>query len=451
MRTGDFYSSVWRRTVLRGAERFASSKVDPALRILAETQQLSRDELLAWQWEKFKRLIDHSYRYVPYYRRLLDSVGMKPEDFADRADLERIPLLTKALIQDNQSDLRARGFDRPTKLVEAQTGGTTGEPLKFLRNVDCNSLTRAALLRSYTWTGYRIGDPILFLTGGSLLAAPQTRQQRIGFALMNFHFMPGFGLRRETLSEFLRVIRTHHIRHIRGYSTLIYLLAALCEEASITDIELDAAYPTAEMITKAQRETIERVFGCKIYDHYGCAEVNALANECPEGRNLHTIDEHTILEEINSQETGDHTLVITDLDNYAQPFIRYANADRGRVGTASCACGRNLGVLSEFLGRKSDYVILSDGQRFAGVYFHHLMGNFTGVRQFQVVQDRAGELLFRIVRSATYDSDDEETIRRSVREHTNIDPAIEYAESIERSKSGKLSSVICNVEDPERE
>ncbi len=447
MKTAQMYESAARGFFIRLLERLSGSKISRYLAFLERTQRFTRDELRQFQLEKLRHLLAHAYDRVPYYRRLMDHEGIHPNDFRSLEDLSKFPILTKQRIRESAGDIRATGASRPMKVLRAQTGGTTGEPLKFWRDEDCVSFTRAALLRSYIWTGYRIGAPMLFLTGGSLLGPPQNLKQRIGFWLMNYHFMPGFKLRSDTLEEYVRVIRQRRIRYLRGYTTLVHHFASLCEAAGIDDIELSAVYPTAEMLTKAMRHTIERVFHCKVYDHYGCAEINSLANECPEGRKLHVIEEHVIIEESKLNDLGDSALVITDLDNYAQPFIRYAVGDRGRLGASPCVCGRNLGVLEEFLGRSSDAIYLSTGERYPGVFFHHLFGHFEGVNQFQVVQHEAGKLLIKIIRNAHYSTGDSDQIKRLVQEHVDIVPEIEFCEEIPRSRSGKITSVICLVKE----
>lgn len=441
----DFYQSSLRRMVVTGFERFGGSRIGPCLQQLDETQRYSRQDLETYRWQKLRTLLEHAYTFVPYYRRILDDIGMKPGDFRDPQDLRKIPVLTKKMVRENVEALRTTGSARPMKVVGAQTGGTTGEPLKFLRDTDCISFTRAALLRSYAWTGYRIGSPLLFFTGGSLLASPQSLKQRIGFSMMNYHFMPAFSLRSDTLSGYVDLIRAKGIRFMRGYSTILYQFAALCEEAGIEDLRIEAVYPTAEMLTIAQRQTIERALGCTIYDQYGAAEINVLANECPEGRQLHIIEEHVIMEEVDTADDGQNALVITDLDNRAQPFIRYAIADRGKIGDTPCRCGRNLAVLEEFLGRSSDDIVLPSGERYPGVFFHHLFGHFEGVDQFQIVQDSPGKLLVKIVKNTRHRLEDETKIRELIEEHTRIVPDIEYCASIPRSPSGKITSVISDI------
>jgi phenylacetate-CoA ligase len=440
-----YYTSGFRRTLITASERIEGSRVSDYLRLLETTSSMTRVGLREWRWEKLRKLVAHAYANVPYYRRVFDEAGLKPAYIVTPADFEQVPLLTKQAIRENLADLRATSLPPGTRVVQGQTGGTTGEPLKFVQDADCKSLTRAALLRSYTWAGYRLGDPVLFMTGGSLLGAPQTRKQKLGFALMNYHFMPGFRLRADTLDDYVAVLRNQRIRFLRGYSTILHQFAALCEQAGHTDLRLAAVFPTAEMLTGPQRDTIERVFHSSVYDHYGCAEINALANECPEARKRHVIEEHVYMEEVTNGAVGENALVLTDLDNFAQPFIRYANGDRGRISAERCACGRNLAVLDEFLGRSSDEIVLASGDGYPGVFFHHLFGHFPGVTQFQAYQDAPGELVIRIIRNGRYTKDDEGEIKRIVAEHTGIISRIDYVDEIERAPSGKITSVICTV------
>lgn len=52
-------------------------------------------ELVELQEHKFKMLLNHAYHNVPYYRRLFDSVGIRPNDIKDCEDISRIPVTTK--------------------------------------------------------------------------------------------------------------------------------------------------------------------------------------------------------------------------------------------------------------------------------------------------------------------------------------------------------------------
>ena len=127
------YSSVLRKFLLAAVGYVGGGRVVDEMAELTRTESFSRDQLLEYQFDKFRRLVDHAYRNVPYYRRRMQEAGVEPADFRGPDDIVRFPLSTKQEIRENQNELRATGSDRPMKLVKSQTGGTTGLPLKFVR------------------------------------------------------------------------------------------------------------------------------------------------------------------------------------------------------------------------------------------------------------------------------------------------------------------------------
>ena len=63
---------------------------------LRKNQWLTTSELKEIQRKKLQRIIKHAYGNVNYYRRLFDSVGVKPEDIRTVDDLSKIPITTKS-------------------------------------------------------------------------------------------------------------------------------------------------------------------------------------------------------------------------------------------------------------------------------------------------------------------------------------------------------------------
>ena len=90
-------------------------------------------------------------------------------------------------------------------------------------------------------------------------------------------------------------------------------------------MELNAVSTTAEKLFKFQRKKMVEAFGENIYDQYGCGETLSIAFECEKHEGLHITNEHTILEIIDkkNQVNNRGRVIITNLDNYAMPIIRY--------------------------------------------------------------------------------------------------------------------------------
>jgi phenylacetate-CoA ligase len=118
----------------------------------------SRDRLVDYQNRKLRKLLHHAYENVPYYRRLFDRVGLKPQDVRSVADLAAIPATSKSDIQDLPAEDRvARGID-PRQLIERHTGGSTGQPSVIRRTWMEERLLNAFRFRTHRLWGSRVGD-----------------------------------------------------------------------------------------------------------------------------------------------------------------------------------------------------------------------------------------------------------------------------------------------------
>src|SRR5688572_14105466 len=75
------------------------------LSFLDRSQYYSRTEMEALQDEKLRLLIDHAYRHVPYYRQVMESRRLAPQDIRGVGDLWKLPVLTREEIRANAEQL----------------------------------------------------------------------------------------------------------------------------------------------------------------------------------------------------------------------------------------------------------------------------------------------------------------------------------------------------------
>ena len=132
-------------------------------------------------------------------------------------------------------------------------------------------------------------------------------------------------------------------------------------------------------------------------------EVFWVAAQCKERRGLHMFIDARHVEFVDNYEnpcspgnTG--RIVLTDLENYAFPIIRYANGDMGRALPKQCSCGINLPLIDSVKGRKSDMFKLPDRSVLAGDYLTTLFDDFPEVvYAFQVIQKKDYSITIRVV------------------------------------------------------
>jgi phenylacetate-CoA ligase len=106
------------------------------LRQLETSQWLSLEALCALQLRELKVIIRHAFESVPYYRTLLETARVGPEDILSLSDLRRIPLTRKGDLQ--ALPFAAKGSSRysENEVLVFRSGGTEGMP----SDVHCEAL-----------------------------------------------------------------------------------------------------------------------------------------------------------------------------------------------------------------------------------------------------------------------------------------------------------------------
>jgi phenylacetate-CoA ligase len=238
-----------------------------------------------------------------------------------------------------------------------------------------------------------------------------------------------------------------------GYPSAISLIAAHAEARGIRldDLGVEVAFVTAERLYDAQRETIARVFGCRVANGYGGRDAGFIAHACPEG-GMHITAEDVIVEAIDGEgavlppgEPGE--LVVTHLATRDFPFIRYRTGDVGVLGDERCPCGRGLPLLREIQGRATDFVVAKDGTVMHGLALIYVLRDLPGIKAFRICQETIDRTDVFIVPDRGFDQRTVETIRAglSARLGRGVAINVELVPEIPRERSGKFRYVMSRI------
>ena len=423
----------------------------PVLDFLEESQWWPRERLEGLRNSKLQALIEHCYAHVPYYREVMDQRGLKPGDIATVADLPKLPLLTKDLVRENRERLRATNIpDKDT--LEARSGGTTGEPVCIRRRKRDAAWHNQCYTRGLSWGGLRLGIPRILLFGGSLGQAHTAWWRQAATRLLGEKdlFLPAFELDRQNVGEYVQRMRDSSARHLITYTSVGYIFALMVQEAGLS-LKLDAIFPTAEPMLDTWRDKIQEVFSAQVLPYYGCCEINSLGYQCGKSEGYHRSDEHAVMEvQLPNGDTafsGEGPFLVTDLDCYAMPILRYKNNDAGILTDEPCPCGRGLGRILRVDGRVNDMLVRCDGSRIGGAIGALIFRYVRGAEAFQFIQDAPGQVKVRIVPTLQYDrSLEEKKMLVILHEHLGDAASIEfeYPTHIERTPAGKARYVINN-------
>lgn len=445
---------------LKQGLRYAYGAIPPSIRygkvfrdtyaFLQQSQWWSRQRLEEYQMQQLSSLLRHAYENVPYYRRVFDERGLKPQDIQDIADLKKLPYLTKEIIQKNLPDLVATNYPK-SKLQYVTTGGSTGIPLGFYRERGvADAKERAFMLTQWNRVGFRMGDRCVILRGDVVQAASKDKfweYDRINKNLI----ASSYHMTDENLPKYIQKIRAFKPDFIRAYPSAITILARFMKENKIDPFPgIKALFCGSENLYPWQRELLESVFRCRVYSWYGHVEQAALAGECEYSTCYHIFPEYGIVELIGDEgkpvggEGGLGEIVATGLNNFACPLIRYRTMDLAVPSNIKCECGRNYALLERVEGRLQEFIITETGRLISMTAINMHSDIFDNVKQFQFYQEKKGEVTFNIVKRDTYTDSDTEYITEELYKKLGDDMhlTICFVDHIPRTQSGKYRFLI---------
>lgn len=367
-----------------------------------KTETMPREALARLQLEKLQALLAEIHGKNRFYTAKFDQAGFHPGDLKSLADLQHLPLTTKAeLVEDqNRGGFAGSILTYPLTAYTRyhQTSGTTGQPLRVFDTAE-----------SWDWWGR--------CWGHVFRGAGVTDEDRIFFA---FSFGPFIGF--WAAVEGARCVRAMlipgggrsslerlHLMRDSGSTVLCctptYALHLL-EVARENQIDpaglgirttIHAGEPGANV--PATKRRIQEGWSAKCYDHAGASEVGAHSFECeaqPDG--IHVIETEFIAEALDPK-TGRPVppgqrgeLVITNLGRSGFPAIRYRTGDIVVFNEARCDCGRTfLRLQGGVIGRADDMVTIRGVNVFPSA-IENLVRVHTAVDEFRVTAGKRGEM-----------------------------------------------------------
>lgn len=429
--------------------------VERVYETLNKTQWLSPSLLRELQDQKLRRLVRHAYRNVPYYRKQMQAAKLRPEDIRGQQDLHKLPLLTKDDVRKNiYFDILADNANH-NDILRITTSGSTGEPFVCFADRRQLEFRWAATLRAQEWTGYRFGDPCVRLWHQTLgMSKSQVFREKADAWFSNRTFIPIFEMQDHKLQEMIRIMSNARPVLIDGYAEAFDFLAQYVAAQGGLSFRPKALMSSAQTLPQKSREIIEAAFGCRLFDKYGSREFSGIAYECDAHRGHHTVAEGYIVELLvdgrpaKPGETGE--VVITDLNNMCMPFIRYRIGDLAvAVENEVCTCGRGAPLIGDIMGRVQSIIQGVDGRYVPGTFFAHCLKEYDyAIKQFQIVQEEAGAIRFRIVKGGRFSLGVLDEINATFRQYLGegLKIQVEYVDNVDMVRTGKRLAAVSKLE-----
>ncbi|MBR4897867.1 MAG: phenylacetate--CoA ligase family protein [Prevotella sp.] len=377
------------------------------------TQWLSEEELFALQNKKLQMLVRHCYENVPYYRKVFEERNLTPDDIHTRADLSKLPVLTKQIIKDHFDELISKDIDQ-RKYVDGSTGGSTGTPMRFKEDIVTWNKLRGLNFRGWTWAGFYVGEKLFTLAGNSLVKKNTGGRKLLVKDLYDRLIMRNIkrdctDITPEALKGHYQALMKYQPAAIRGYASSLYFLAKYIEQNQLPVCKVKVVFTTGEKLHPKYRFKIQRVFQAPVFDGYGAADGGITAHECYMHEGLHIAEEQCVVEIADNNgrclpdgEVG-HVLT-TDLNNYVFPFLRYKVGDLAYIKKEPCSCGRKHRLLGEVIGREGRAIYNKQGRPFSSIVIDNMFFKdldihteecqrlYEKMDRFQIRQDKCGDL-----------------------------------------------------------
>ena len=424
------------------------------IRQFEKSQWDSYEVLQEIQWKRLKLLLRYVYENIPFYRKQFQNTRLHPNDINTKDDLLNIPVLTRESIKNNFEELKCT--TKRLKEFPRETSGSSGSPLRLIKDSISLATMDAIMYRNYSWFGIDIGQKQARYWGSSLDGLGKVKVKLRDFLLNRIRFSP-FDLSEKAYDRFIVRLNRFKPVFVYGYSQTIYEFSnhIMRKGTDFPNLKFKAVILTGEMISDDQIKTIEDAFKCDISNEYGCTEVGIIAMECP-CKGMHLMIENLLIEFVKD---GKHVLpgeegeiIVTELYGNLMPLIRYQVGDIGSPIDKLCQCGRGLPLLGRLKGRIDEFIICPDGKQVDPIVFEYILkeipSKYGRIEQFRIIQESVSKLNIEV----RYGGDEPEVmlgkIERKLKKVIGGEFEINFrlADYIPVEASGKLRCFISHTE-----
>ena len=435
------------------------------LREMQQVQWLSTEQLLGRSEERLGTLLKHAAENVPLYRELYEQRGLKPDALRTINDLQQLPIFTKSDYRKSEPEALC-AVNVPASLrIQRATSGSTGEPFQFSLDRRALPIIFASHLFYDSWHGLQPFNryvriiappaPPAPLPSNASAAVKVRRQLTTKFQTLYESWTQEkislWEINSEGAENIWRRIEAFHPKFVMGYTSS---LAAIADELLRRDLKLSHAVEgvitIAETLTPDRKRLIEKYFNAPIINRYGLREFGSWsAQSCRESPDRFHINTELVVCEIlrpdgtpcADGETG--RVVLTDLHNFARPFIRYDTGDLAVAINESCSCGRGFPMLGRIEGRSLDCLRTPSGDEISPAILGHFLfvyhDHLEAVRHYQLVQEADTRVNLLVVPGEGWDEERRERLRSDLKQllGDQMDVDVQVVSEIRPEKSGK--------------
>jgi len=384
--------------------------------------QMTPDQVAAVQQSQLRRLLRRTVERSPFYRRKYQRLDVR------RCRLADLPSVTKAEIVDHLDEvvtdrrLSPEALERfmadPAntqrrflgKYVVCRTSGSQGAPLTVIHNALSLEVMYALHMTRGRVQQAGVVEGLRRLFKPSRVAGVALREPFNSSTASWDHtplaaraFMNVLRLR-PTDPDVIDQLNRFRPEVVIGYVSFLDRLALQKDQLHLAP-ELQQVVSASEVLAESARANFREAFGVPVLNYYSLAECVFLSNGCPTDLGAHVNADWAILEVVDQNNRPvpvgqpGHKVLVTNLANDVQPFIRYEVGDRVTMATTTCRCGCRLPRIASIDGRTADYFWIRAGddyRQLLSFVFKTAFEGLPGLREWQVIQEERNRIHVRL-------------------------------------------------------
>ena len=321
------------------------------------------EALKSYQLQRINAVIDYARCNSSFYRRHLASIPATP--LKALSGISRIPFTTPSDLTENPLRFLAVSQDDIARIVTLRTSGSTGDSKRLFFTEEDLELTVDFFHRGMSTLVQPGWKTAILLPGerpdsvGDLL--------RQGLRRMDIHAL-AYGPVADP-DHAAEAIASFGAHCLVGIPTQVLAVARSRAGAAIGKGAIESVLLSTDYVSRAIEETLEEVWGCRVFGHYGMTEMGLGGGVECDALNGYHLREADLYFEIIDPETGEACpdgttgeVVFTTLTRRGMPLIRYRTGDIARMITGSCPCGTVLKRMGRVRGRRDGALRLGPGR-----------------------------------------------------------------------------------------
>ena len=324
---------------------------------------MPREEMRKLQGERLHETVKRCYEKVPFYRKKMDRLGVKPDDIQSIDDIVKLPFTTKFDLRDEYPfGLNAVPMSE-IRRVHASSG-TTGKPVVATYTDHDIDIWSEGVARVMAAGNIGPGDVVQVSYGYGLFTGGLGAHD--GAHKLGAVQLPTSAGNSEKQIMLMQDLGATALACTPSYALHLAECIEQSERVDINKMKLRCGFFGAEPWTEGMRKELESKLHIKAYDIYGLTEMSGpgVGGECEMQDGTHLWEDMfypeivhpDTLEPCEPGEFGE--LVFTSLCKEAMPIIRYRTRDLTRLIYDKCSCGRTAVRMDRILGRSDDMLIV---------------------------------------------------------------------------------------------